>query len=244
MTGELAPAVVSGAVERAVETPVLFFPLELTVAVCAPTRKREKTFVETHQKKHFLAEGRDRTDLKVIHLPAVHLAGARPDDLRRFGTVRLDLITMAVRIVDIHASFAHRPELFPAILDAVTEGFHSFLRAPVLLNSQQPRVMDAVAIRTKRLDLRDLDQEHHLAGVGLEKRVGPILVYEISPDHVESEDFLIELFRTIQVRYLNHKVAKAIDERHLFFSQREIVSQIVISRPFGLAQDKLREKSF
>src|ERR1700741_3206237 len=116
MTGELAAAVISGAVKRAVKAPVLLLPLELAVSVRAPARQREKTFTEAHEKKHRLAEWRDRADFEVVDLAAIYFTRAWADNLGRFRAVRLNLIAMAVRIVDIHASFAHGAKFFAAVL--------------------------------------------------------------------------------------------------------------------------------
>ena len=120
MSGEFASAVVGGAVQRAVKSPVLFFPIHLAVSVSAPPRKGHKTFFHTQQKKHPLAKRCHGADCEIFNLPAVQFAGARPDNFGRLGTMRLNLITVAVRIVDVQAPFTQSTELLPAVLNVVS----------------------------------------------------------------------------------------------------------------------------
>src|SRR5919106_6309488 len=110
MSGKFTSAVVGGAVQRTIESPVLFLPVHLAVPVSAPARKRHKTFLHTQQKKHSITEGRNRADFELFYLATVHFARARSDDFGRLRTMCLDLIPVAVRIKNVQAPFAQGAE--------------------------------------------------------------------------------------------------------------------------------------
>src|SRR5215475_6978347 len=76
MTRELPHPVISRAMYRAKESPVFFFPLDLTIAVRAPARSGHKTILDAQQKKHPLGKRSHRPDLKIVDLAAVYFTGA------------------------------------------------------------------------------------------------------------------------------------------------------------------------
>ncbi len=151
---------------------------------------------------------------KEFDRPARDLAGLGHENLGGFGPDRLKLKAMAVRVVDVEAVFALRPESRAGVVDLEPRGLAPLLRRAILVRGQIERVVNAAAVRAEGLHLIGLNEQDVMGLVRFEQAIRRVLRDEIAADHVEPEDIPVEGLRPVQIGHLQQKMIESADDRH------------------------------